>query len=139
MSLNTLSTLSTYNGYNNLLNNEPIFSFQQQETLPTQQQSIFNMDYTLRNIDGGYNTLASLQQNLLNTTKEPTYINTLKGVSLGINTLASLGSLWLGFKNYSLAKKQLGIAKEQWNQTKQELNRIKTLREHLTQEYMNGE
>ena len=63
----------------------------------------------------------------------------LKPTLQGANTVATLGNLWLGFKNYGIAKKQLGLAKEQWNQTKEELNRIKTLRTQLTNSYMNGE
>lgn len=61
------------------------------------------------------------------------YIVPALGIVQGLSTL---GSLWLGFQNYKLAKNQLGIAREQWDKTKEELARIKTLREELTRRYM---
>jgi len=71
---------------------------------------------------------------------EPTWVNGyLKPAMYGVSALSTLGNLWLGFKNYSVAKKQLGLAEDQWNQTKQELNRIRALRTKLTNSYMNGE
>jgi len=83
------------------------------------------------------------QQHLLSGFTQPTetsFTNEfLKPVMQGINGIATLGNLWLGFKNYGMAKKQLGLAQQQWNQTKDELNRIKTLRTKLTNSYMNGE
>ena len=56
-----------------------------------------------------------------------------------LSGLSTLGNMWLGMKQYGIAKKQLGMAEDQWNMTKNELGRIRTLRDHLTQSYMNGE
>jgi len=66
-------------------------------------------------------------------------LSTFKNVLFGFNTLATLGNIWMGFKNYKLAKNQLALAQDQWNTTKQELNHIRTLRDKLTKEYINGE
>ena len=62
----------------------------------------------------------------------------MKPALMGVQTLASLGNLWLGFKNYKIAKKQLGLAEEQWGKTKEELNRIKSVRQRITNSYMKG-
>lgn len=60
----------------------------------------------------------------------------LKPAMYGLQGLTTLGNLWLGFKQYGLYKKQLAMAQDQWNQTKQEMNRIRTLRDKLTKQYM---
>ena len=53
-----------------------------------------------------------------------------------IQGVSSLGNLYLGFQNLGLAKKQEKRAEEQWNQTKNELARIKSVRKNLTKSYM---
>ena len=53
-----------------------------------------------------------------------------------IQGVSSLGNLYLGFQNLGLAKKQEKRAEEQWNQTKNELDRIKSVRKNLTKSYM---
>lgn len=92
--------------------------------------------------DNGFATYKLLNKSLdmQQANQEPIGIaNGLKTAGYAINGLSSLGSLWLGFKNYGLTKKQLGIAQDQWNQTKQELSRINTIRKNLTNSYINGE
>jgi len=92
--------------------------------------------------DNGFTNYKLLNKSLdmQQANQEPMFVKDyLKPAGYVINGLSSLGSLWLGFKNYGLAKKQLGIAQDQWNQTKQELSRINTIRKNLTNSYVNGE
>ena len=61
----------------------------------------------------------------------------------GMNTLMGLGQLGLGFMNFGLQnqymdmmKEQLGMARERWDMTKDELNRIRGVRDRLNSSYM---
>lgn len=120
---NTGSLLSQYKGTINP------YEINRDMSLGTQNSNGFG-EYKLMN-----ESLAMQKAN-----QEPAWVNDyLKPAGYAINGLSSLGSLWLGFKNYGLAKKQLGMAQEQWNQTKQELSRINALRTKLTNSYVNGE
>jgi len=69
--------------------------------------------------------------------KKPEWVTKyLEPLNMGIQAFSTLGNLYLGFKQYDIAKQQLGMAKEQWAMTKDELNRIRATREKLTREYM---
>lgn len=81
------------------------------------------------------NTLLSNLLDLQKAEQNSFYNKYMKPISSGVTSLATLGSLWLGFRNYSLAKKQLSMAREQWNMTRDELNRIRSAREKLTKSY----
>ena len=54
--------------------------------------------------------------------------------------IAGLGNLALGFNQYGLAKdilgSQLGMAEEQWQYTKEELDRLRNTRDRLNSSYM---
>jgi len=63
-------------------------------------------------------------------------IEPFKQLNFGINSFATLGNLFLGFKKYNLAKDQLKLAKQQWNITLDEINRIKNVRDRITKEYL---
>ena len=111
---------------------------QQESALPTPQApSIFNEDYYLKQENPVYSLLSETHNNQV--MQENNFTNKyLKPLNMGITTFGTLGSLWLGFKQYSLMKDQLAMAKEQWNRTKQELDRIQAVRKKLTDSYMNS-
>jgi len=74
-----------------------------------------------------------------NLNNQNSFVNNYIKPGLGIlQGLGTLGSLWLGFKQYDVAKDQLGLAKEQWAKTKEELDRIKSVRQRITDSYMNS-
>jgi len=50
--------------------------------------------------------------------------------------LASLAGIYTGFKELGMAEDQLDIAKEKWAVTKDEMNRIKGVRDKITLDYM---
>jgi len=107
--------------------------------LPTPQvvNTVFNQDYYYQQQHPEYALLSKMYDNQF--TQQNSFENKyLKPLSTGISTLGTLGSLWLGFKQYGLMKDQLGMAKEQWNRTKQELDRIQAVRKKLTDSYMNS-
>ena len=111
----------------------------QTSLVPTSQapNSLFNQDYYVRQNDPTYNLLSKMYENQL--AEQNSFTNKyLKPLNLGISTLSTLGGLYLGFKQYGLMKKQLGIAEEQWKRTKRELDRIQNVRKKLTDSYMNG-
>ena len=71
-----------------------------------------------------------------NLNNQNSFTNQYLKPGLGIlQGLGTLGSLWLGFKQYDVAKQQLGLAKEQWAKTKEELDRINRVRSKITKEY----
>jgi len=86
------------------------------------------VDYTMKTLSN--QSYVQNQQTMQNFTEQY-----LKPLNYGISTLGTLGSLYLGFKNYGLAKDQLSLAKDQWSKTKEELDRIKSLREKITSEW----
>jgi hypothetical protein len=49
--------------------------------------------------------------------------------------LSSLAGIFLGFQQYKLMKEQLGIAKDQWNTTKEEIEHIRNVRSNLSNQY----
>ena len=75
-------------------------------------------------------------------TAQPDYSG-ISGWDTAGNVMGGLGSLlnagfggFLGLKAYDMAKDQLGMQQEQWQTTKDELNRLKAVREGLSQAYM---
>ena len=91
----------------------------------------------------GQNDLLKAEANYYNTLNKSLsdYQNSwqykyLKPASELVSTASSLGNIFLGMKQYNLAKEQLGLAREKWDLTKQELSRIKNLRNKLTTQYM---
>jgi hypothetical protein len=63
----------------------------------------------------------------------------LEPFAKGVDAFATLGNLFLGFKQYGIAKQQLGIAKEQWKYTKEELERIRKVREKANKKFLGEE
>ena len=74
-----------------------------------------------------------LYGNLNNQSPINTYVGNFAKIATGLNSLAGM---FLGFKNYQLAKKQVSLANEQWQRTKEELDRIRKVRNKLTAKYM---
>ena len=96
----------------------------------------FSMPENTLNIDQLSNILLSGVPNL---TPEPTWQQKYLSPALkGIGALGSLANIWMGFQGLDLAKQQLGLAKEQWATTKDEINRIKGVRNKLNQQYVGG-
>ena len=59
----------------------------------------------------------------------------LSPILKGVQGLGSLANIYMGFKGLDLAKQQLGLAKEQWATTKDEINRIKRVRQKINKQY----
>ena len=66
------------------------------------------------------------------------FMGGMKGLGSLMGGLSSLAGIFMGFKQLDLMKEQLGIAKDQWNTTKEELNRIRGVRKRLGNEYMSS-
>ena len=105
--------------------------------------SVFNQQSYLANTPYSQNDLLKAEANYYNTLNKSLsdYQNSwqykyLKPASELVSTASSLGNIFLGMKQYNLAKEQLGMAREKWDLTKQELSRIKNLRNKLTTQYM---
>ena len=71
------------------------------------------------------------EQNSLMGQMSP-YITGFAGVAQG---LGSLAGIYTGFQQLDIAKSQLGIAEEQWGETKNELARVKKVRSDLNTSY----
>ena len=61
------------------------------------------------------------------------YIKGFAGITQG---LGSLANIYTGFQQLDMMRDQLDIAKDQWAETKNELNRIKGVRNRLNTQYM---
>jgi len=87
------------------------------------------------------NALTNLGNSLLNQPKPQTnpYISYTSNFANIMTGLSSLSDVWLGFKNYQIAKKQMSLAQEQADRTRQELERIRKVRNRLTAKYMGKE
>jgi len=59
----------------------------------------------------------------------------LKGFGQAASGLSSLAGIYLGFQQLDIMKDQSKIAKDQWKETKSEMNRIKGVRTKLNAEY----
>ena len=71
------------------------------------------------------------EQNSLMGQMSP-YIQGFAGITHG---LGSLAGIYTGFQQLDIAKSQLGIAEEQWGETKKELARVKKVRSDLNTKY----
>ena len=60
------------------------------------------------------------------------YIKGFAGVTHG---LGSLAGIYTGFKQLDIAERQVGIAEEQWGETKSELARVKQVRTDMNAKY----
>lgn len=56
-------------------------------------------------------------------------------IAQGVGALSSLSNMYLGFQNLKLQKQQLGLAREQWQTTKDEMNRIAGVRTKITNQW----
>jgi len=133
----TLGSLNT--GPNVNVFNKPTFGQNQLEAIPTPQapNSVFNQDFYYQKQHPEYKLMSDMYNKQL--LEQNSFTNKfLKPLNIGVSTLGTLGSLYLGFKQYGLMKDQLGMAKEQWSRTKQELDRIQAVRKKLTDSYMNS-
>ncbi len=133
----TLANINTE--VNPFVTNTNLLTQNQTTMLPTPQvaNTVFNQDYYYQQQHPEYALLSKMSENQY--AQQNSFENKyLKPLNTGISTLGTLGSLYLGFKQYGLAKKQLGIAEEQWKRTKQELDRIQNVRKKLTDSYMNS-
>ena len=54
----------------------------------------------------------------------------------GAAGVSSLANVYLGFQNLDIAKDQLGILKDQWKMSKQELQYMQGSRERISAQYM---
>ena len=50
--------------------------------------------------------------------------------------IGSLGNIWMGYQQMGLLEDQLGLQREQWNETLAELNHQRELRDRTTTQYM---
>jgi len=50
--------------------------------------------------------------------------------------IGSIGNMFLGFQSLGLMEDQLGLQKEQWGETKRELNTMRATRDKLNTSYM---
>lgn len=136
---------------------------QSQSYLPTSGQNVGQMpsinvsDYSGNgyNFDQGYSSMqngmspmiegslmkmydanANLLNAQMNRVMNPTFAETyIQPAAQAVGALSSLGNMYLGFQNLSLQKKQLGIAREQWAMTKDEMARISANRKALSEKY----
>jgi len=60
----------------------------------------------------------------------------IKGFGDIASGLGSLANIYAGFQQLGIAKDQLNMAKEQWATTKDEINRIRNVRNTLNTNYM---
>jgi len=135
-------TISPFgNVYSSIMNNKL--------NVPQQTQPVVNMNtyapynyQTLANAiaTGNYtgdpNARYLTEIGFQNLNDQNSFMNQYVKPGLGIiQGLGTLGSLWLGFKQYDVVKQQLGLAKEQWAKTKEELDRINRVRSKITKEY----
>lgn len=145
MAYDTLSTINPFG-------NTPGFNQNNTLKIPSNQEPKVNMNVllpykyeTLSNAVATGNYTGNPTQRYLtefgfqNLNNQNSFVNNYLKPGLGIlQGLGTLGSLWLGFKQYDVAKDQLGLAKEQWAKTKEELDRIKSVRQRITDSYMNS-
>jgi len=59
----------------------------------------------------------------------------LKPASQVMGIAGGLANMYLGFQNLKTQKEYLGMAKEQWAMTKDEMNRIRGVRDNITKAY----
>jgi len=65
--------------------------------------------------------------------KASPYIGAASGIA---STMGSLANIYLGFQQMGIMKEQLGMAREQWAEQKQELQHVRGVRKRLTSQYM---
>ena len=130
-----LGSLLTYNP--NMSVAQQVYPYQSIQQLSPQIQPI--QDPTYPNLNLGSQVPNYLRAG--NSVK-PDYSG-ISGWDTAGNVMGGLGSLlnagfggYLGLKAYDIAKDQLGMQQEQWQMTKDELNRLKAMREGLSQAYM---
>jgi len=61
--------------------------------------------------------------------------NAISGLSNTTQALGSLANIYTGFKQLDLMEDSVDIAKEQWSETKSELDRVKKVRDNLNASY----
>ena len=59
-----------------------------------------------------------------------------QGFGLATQGLGSLANIYSGFQQLKLAREQTDMARDQWNETKNEIARIKKVRDNLNTSYM---
>ena len=81
--------------------------------------------------------MATLKSLIPQQQPEPTWQDQyLSPLLKGVQGLGSLANIYLGFQGLDLAKKQMGLAKDQWRETKNEINRIRNVRNKINKQYM---
>ena len=108
----------------------------------TLSQASFGMSPTQQGYQNILGTLGSMfDQTAMQ--QQPQWVNDYLNPALkGIGGLATLGNLYMGFqgmqnqnKYMGMMKDQLSMAKEQWQTTKDEINRIKEVRKKINASY----
>ncbi|RKY52267.1 MAG: hypothetical protein DRP93_08425 [Candidatus Neomarinimicrobiota bacterium] len=98
---------------------------------PYQQMEMNMMQSTIDSNTMHNNALSDYQNSFMGQASP--YITGFANVTQG---LGSMASIYTGFKQLGLMEDQVGIAKDQWAETKSELNRVKGVRTKLNNDYM---
>jgi hypothetical protein len=77
-----------------------------------------------------YNNMNDYQNSFMG--KASPYVKGFANIASGVSSLANI---YLGLKQYKLAKEQLGITREQWAETKKEAESIRRTRRRIAQQY----